>query len=71
MSEPWDQIEAEARGAFHGAGTFPLRAYSEAMPPPYVGLKPYAPERARNCSTFGCSSGHALDIDEYEQAFDL
>src|SRR5580704_9258760 len=71
MSEPWDQIEAEAQGAFHGAGKFPLRAYSEAMPPPYVGLKPYAPERARNCSTFGCSSGHALDIDEYEQAFDL
>ena len=71
MSEPWDQIEAEARGAFHGAGKFPLRAYSEAMPPPYVGFKPYAPERARNCSTFGCSSGHALDIDEYEQAFDL
>ncbi|HEY3803301.1 MAG TPA: M28 family peptidase [Kofleriaceae bacterium] len=71
MSEPWDVIEDEARGAFHGAGNFPLRAYSEAMPPPYVGIKPYAPERGRNCSTFACSSGHALDIDEYEQAFDL
>ncbi|HEX4450018.1 MAG TPA: M28 family peptidase [Kofleriaceae bacterium] len=71
MSEPWDQIEDETRGAFHGAGKFPLRAYSEAMPPPYVGFKPYAPQRAKNCSTFGCSLGHALDIDEYEQAFDL
>jgi hypothetical protein len=71
MSEPWDVIESEARGAFRGAGRFPLRAYSEAMPPPYVGIKPCAPERAHGASTFGCSSGHALDIDEYEQAFDL
>ena len=65
MSEPWEQIEAEARGAFHGAGKFPLRAYSEAMPPPYVGFKPYAPERD------GCVSCRATEIDEYEQAFDL
>lgn len=28
MSEPWDRIEAEARGAFHGEGRFPVRAYS-------------------------------------------
>jgi hypothetical protein len=28
-----------------GAGRFPLRAYSELMPSPYVGIKPYAPER--------------------------
>jgi hypothetical protein len=71
MSEPWDRIEAEARGAFHGAGAFPLRAYSEAMPPPYVGFKPYAPERARNCAACGVSDGKALDVDEYEQFQDL
>jgi hypothetical protein len=69
--EPWDQIEAEARGAFVGAGQFPLRAYSELMPPPYVGLKPYAPERGRGAATYGVSDGHSLDIDEYEQAHDL
>jgi len=69
MSDVWDQIEAEARGAYRGAGRFPLRAYSEAMPPPYVGLKPY--RLGRGAATFGVSSGDALDIDEYEQAHDL
>jgi hypothetical protein len=71
MSEPWDRIEAEARGAFHGDGRFPVRAYSEAMPPPYVGIKPYSVERAHGAATFGCGDAAALDIDEYEQAHDL
>jgi hypothetical protein len=71
MSDAWEQIEAEARDAFHGAGRFPLRAYSELMPPPYVGIKPYAPNRAHAATTFSASGGDALDIDEYEQAHDL
>jgi hypothetical protein len=71
MSDAWEQIEAEARDAFHGAGRFPLRAYSELMPPPYVGIKPYAPRRAQAPTTFAVSAGDALDIDEYEQAHDL
>lgn len=71
MSDAWDQIEAEARDAFHGAGRFPLRAYSEFMPPPYVGIKPYAPNREHASTTFAVSGGDALDIDEYEQAHDL
>src|SRR5690348_12972810 len=71
MTEPWDRIEAEARDAFVGAGRFPLPAYSESMPPPYVGIKPYAPERARAACTFGCSHGAAVDLDEYEQAHDV
>ena len=70
MSEPWERIEAEARVAFHGEGRFPLRAYSEAMPPPYVGIKPYAPARGGAC-TFGASDASRLDIDEYEHAHDL
>jgi len=68
MSDVWSQIEAEARAAFR---EFPLRAYSEAMPPPYVGIKPYAPSRGAGACTFGVSHGDALDIDEYEQAHDL
>src|SRR5438067_12689299 len=68
MSDAWQQIEAEARDAFR---EFPLRAYSEFMPPPYVGIKPYAPERGAGACTFGASHGNALDIDEYEQAHDL
>jgi hypothetical protein len=71
MSAPWDRIEAEARGAFHGEGRFPVRAYSEAMPPPYIGIKPYSIERAHGAATFGCGDRAGLDIDEYEQAHDL
>jgi hypothetical protein len=71
MGDAWDQIEAEARDAFRGAGRFPLRAYSEFMPPPYVGIKPYAPSRGQASTTFAVSGGDTLDIDEYEQAHDI
>ena len=71
MTDVWQRIEAEARGAFHGEGRFPLRAYSELMPPPYVGLKPYAPTRLRHDATCAISDPDALDIDEYEHAHDL
>ena len=66
----WAQIEAEARGAFAGPGRFPLRAYSELMPPPYVGSKPYDRDPAQRTATFGVVDG-ALLVDEYEQAHDL
>jgi hypothetical protein len=71
MGDAWAQIEAEARAAFDGAGRFPLRAYSEFMPPPYVGIKPYAPSRTEAPTTFAVSDGDGLDVDEYEQAHDL
>ncbi len=69
--------------AYRGAGKFPLRAYSEFMPPPYIAIKPYAPTLASACATFtaghgdqlhGMESGGrapTLGIDEYEQAHDL
>jgi len=41
----WALFEHEATDAFVGRGRFPIRAYSEFMPPPYVGIKPYAPRR--------------------------
>src|SRR5262249_36567177 len=68
MTDLWSQFAAEARAAYRGDGRFVLRAYSEMMPGPYVGVKPYLPER-RAC-TFG-GDGDALDIDEYEQSHDL
>jgi hypothetical protein len=68
MSDVWAQIEAEAPAAF---AELPLRAYSEFMPPPYVGVKPYAPTCAAAAATFRASDGDTLDIDEYEQAHDL
>ncbi len=67
MSNAWQRIEAEARGAVVGAGRFPLRAYSELMPPPYVGLKPYAPAKP-GAATDSISDGESFDLDEYEQA---
>ncbi|MGZ3445484.1 MAG: hypothetical protein ACXWLG_08270, partial [Myxococcaceae bacterium] len=70
MSDAWEQIEAEAR-ASGATGLFPLRAYSEFMPPPYVGIKPYAPARADAATTCTVSRGDALDVDEYELAHDL
>src|ERR1041385_7492315 len=66
MAEPWTQIETEA--TFE---TFPLPAYSEFMPPPYVGIKPYAPTRAKAAATFAARDANTFDIDEYEQAHDL
>jgi hypothetical protein len=71
MTNAWQRIAAEAQGAFHGLGKFPLRAYSELMPPPYVGLKPYTLDLARAAATCAISDENALDIDEYEQAHDL
>jgi len=68
MTDLWSQFAAEARAAYQGEGRFPLRAYSEMMPGPYVGVKPYLPERG--ACTFG-GTGDSLDIDEYEQSHDL
>jgi hypothetical protein len=62
---PWACIEAEAQGGF---ASFPLRAYSEFMPPPWVGLKPVAPARALRLCTCGVGDDHSLDVDEQEQA---
>jgi len=48
MTDAWQRIEADAREAYAGAGRFPLRAYSELTPPPYVGRQAIrASRRAR------------------------
>ncbi len=72
----WSKIEAEARadGGFVGAGRFPLRAYSEFMPPPWVGCKPYDlafAARPETSATFSITDDSALDITEYERAHEL
>ena len=67
----WDEIEAEARDAFAGEGRFPLPAYSEFMPSPYVVLKPYAGRRADGACTVGASDEAAMDVTEHEQAHEL
>jgi hypothetical protein len=67
----WARIEREAKDCYRGAGRFPLRAYSESMPPPYVGMKPYAPSRAASAATALAIHEDALDITEAEQAHEL
>src|SRR5262249_7211206 len=59
----WAIIESEARAAFRGKGRFPLRAYSEFMPAPFVGWKPCARGTGREVARLG-----ACEIDEYEWA---
>jgi Peptidase family M28 len=67
----WAAIEAEAQGALAGEGRFPLPAYSEFMPSPYVVIKPYAPTRAARAATVAASDGDALDVTEDEQVHQL
>jgi hypothetical protein len=67
----WDELEAEARDAFAGDGRFPLPAYSEYMPSPYVVVKPYAARRADGAATLGASDGDAMDVTEEEQAHEI
>ena len=65
----WSLLEAEAKSAFAGSGRFPLRAYSEFMPPPYVAIKPYAPSmsRALDACTSRMGDERALDITDPRQ----
>ena len=68
----WSQIESEAAGAFLGRGRFPVPAYSEFMPPPFVGLKPFTASDPRGAAdnTSVCDE-HGVAIDEYEQEHEL
>jgi hypothetical protein len=68
----WSQIESEAAGAFLGPGRFPVPAYSEFMPPPFVGLKPFTASDPHGAAdnTSVCDE-HGVAIDEYEQEHEL
>ena len=67
----WTLFEHEAARALIGKGAFPLRAYSEFMPPPYVGIKPYAPGRDHQACTARAADALVLEITEYEQSEEL
>ena len=68
----WSQIEEEAAQAFLGQGRFPVPAYSEFMPPPFVGIKPFtAPDPASVLANTSVCDERGLAIDEYEQAHEL
>jgi hypothetical protein len=70
MASPkgWSALLAESRGTFIGQGAFSLPAYSEYMPPPYVGIKPYDAD----CEDASVQADEdAFEISEYEQAHEL
>jgi hypothetical protein len=61
------QIELEGRRALALTRHFPVEAYSELMPPPYLAPKPYALVWPSDQPTLA----DAFDIDEYEQVDQL
>ncbi len=70
----WKYLLADA-GWCRGQGHFPIPAYSEFMPPPWVGVKPYDSPARRGCQPPEPASPPADDwgwpISEYEQALQL
>ena len=73
----WRLIREEARRAFATGVSFPLPAYSEFMPAPYTGDKPYglghdpAPASSDDNHDHDDDDDDAFDITEYEQAHEL
>jgi hypothetical protein len=68
----WSQIKTESAGAFLGQGRFPVPAYSEFMPSPFVGIKPFtAADPASALAATDVCDERGLAIDEYEQEHEL
>jgi hypothetical protein len=63
----WEQL-LDGQPWFHGAGKFPLPAYSEFMPPVRFGPSPYG---ARNPSPQPLDDPHGWLVSEYEEAMEL
>jgi hypothetical protein len=63
----WKQLLADT-GKFREAGGCPILAYSEFMPPPRLGLKPYG-----NVDPVMCAEEYpnSWTVTEYEEAFEL
>ncbi len=63
----WKQLLARP-ASLHGKGRYPIAAYSEFMPPPRLGRKPYGCE---DRLLFCAEDPHGWHVTEYEQAFEL
>jgi Peptidase family M28 len=55
---------------FNGENAYPLAAYSEYMPPPRLGQRPY-PHAPRDLLPFADDDPYGWRIDEYEEALEL
>jgi hypothetical protein len=63
----WKQLLAGAPWV-QDEGKFPISAYSEFMPPPHLGVKPYS-MKGRN--SVGTSDPNGWEVTEYEEAFEF
>jgi len=65
----WKQLIPPA-DLYRGAGRFPIDAYSEFMPPPRLGWKPYGGE-SREAQLFDPEDPWGWYVSEYEEANEL
>jgi Peptidase family M28 len=65
----WNQLLPDA-AIYRGAGRYPLDAYSEFMPPPRLGWKPYGSEPP-NPQLFVAEDPWGWYVTEYEEANEL
>src|SRR5262249_6980101 len=65
----WKRLLAGAPW-FRGPGSYPLAAYSEFMPPPRLGRKPYAHAELEP-NPFWAGFWTCWQITEYEEALEL
>jgi hypothetical protein len=63
----WQRLMQDGRRPY-GPGRFTIPAYSEFMPPPRLGFKPYGPEES---SVFDPRDPFGWKVDEYEEAWEL
>ena len=57
-------------GAFPGSGAFRIDAYSEYVPPPHVGWKPYGPVPV-NSQLFSSDDPFGWKVHEFDEALEL
>src|SRR5271167_2023609 len=65
----WKQL-IPSQGLFRGPGLFPIDAYSEFMPPPRLGWKPYATEPP-DPQLFSADDPWGWHVTEYEEQNEL
>ena len=57
-------------GCFQGSGAFRIDAYSEYMPPPRVGWKPYGPVPV-NSQLFSADDPYGWKVHEFDETLEL
>src|SRR5215207_4362896 len=64
----WMQLIPSA--GFGGAGSYPLEAYSEFLPPPRIGWKPYG-DPSPDPEVFAADDPWGCRVSEFEEAREL